>query len=460
MPLKINNLKNLNNMKNKLIILFVLLSISINAQQKIKIDGVAAVVGKNVVLNSDIEKFKQEVAQRSSGKITISDCEMLDEIMTQKLLAHHAVIDSMKIVDADIKSKVENDIAYFKQQLGTIEKVVELYGFNDEEDLQKELTIIQTEQSLIRKEQEHITDGIDVTPEEVRTYFKSLKEKNELPEFGAEIELAQIVLYIEPTVAETNRVIDKLNTIKKEVEAGSSFRMKAILNSDDPAVAQNGGKYTLTRESPFIKEFKEVAFSLDEKEISDPFKTLYGFHIIQVEKISGQEIEVRHILIQPQIDDAELSKAKNLLTEIKSKIVSGEMTFEEAVKKHSQDDATKNNNGLIINPSTNDTSFDLTRMDPALYARVNQLNKNDITDPFFEENPGAEKMYKIIMMKNKIPAHTADFSKDYVKIQRLTLQRKKEEALDKWANNKIKDTYIKISEAFKDCKFEKNWNKK
>lgn len=460
MPLKINNLKNLNHMKNKLIILFILLSVSINAQEKIKIDGVVAVVGKNVVLNSDIEKFKQEVAQRSGGKVTISDCEMLDEIMTQKLLAHHAVIDSMKVSDADIKSEVDRNIAYFKQQLGTIEKVIEMYGFNDEEDLQKELTIIQTEQNLIKKEQEHVTEGIDVTPEEVRTYFKSLKEKNELPEFGAEIELAQIVLYIEPTAAETNRVIEKLNTIKKDVEAGSSMRMKAILNSDDPAVSQNGGKYTLTRESPFIKEFKEIAFSLDEKEVSDPFKTLYGFHIIQVEKINGQEIDVRHVLIQPQIADEELNKAKELLNDIKAKISSGEMTFEEAVKKYSQDDATKNNNGLIINPSTNDTSFDLTRMDPALYAKVNQLNTNDITDPFYEENPGAEKMYKVILMKNKIPAHTADFSKDYVKIQRLTLQRKQEETLDKWANSKIKDTYIKLGGAFKNCKFDKNWNKK
>jgi peptidyl-prolyl cis-trans isomerase SurA len=447
-------------MKNNLIILFLLLSITINAQQKIKVDGVAAVVGKNVVLNSDIEKFKQEVNQRSGGKVTISDCEMLDEIMTQKLLAHHAIIDSMVVSEAEIKSEVARDIAYFKQQLGSIEKVVAMYGFNDEEDLEKELTLIQTEQSLIRKEQEHVTDGIDVTPEEVRNYFKSLKEKNELPEFGAEIELAQIVLYIEPTLEETKRVVDKLTLIKKDVEAGSSMRMKAILNSDDPAVAQNGGKYTLTRESPFIKEFKEIAFSLDEKEISDPFKTLYGYHIIQVEKINGQEIDVRHVLIQPQIAEEELKKAKDLLNEVRAKILSGELTFEEAVKKYSQDEATKNNKGLIINPSTNDTSFDLTRMDPELYARVNQLNTNEITEPFFEENPGAEKMFKIILMKNKIAAHTADFSKDYVKIQRLTLQRKKEEALDKWANSKIKDTYIKLNDAFKNCQFEKNWNKK
>jgi len=447
-------------MKHKLVILLLAVTFTVTAQQKLKVDGVAAVVGKNIVLKSDIEKFKQEVAQRSGGKVTISDCEMLDEIMTQKLLAHHAVIDSMKVSDAEIRSEVERNIAYFKQQLGTIEKVVNMYGFNDEEDLKKELTAIQTEQSLIKKEQEFVTEGIDVTPEEVRTYFKSLKEKNELPEFGAEIELAQIVLYIEPTAEETNRVIEKLNTIKKEVEAGSSMRMKAILNSDDPAVAQNGGKYTLTRESPFIKEFKEVAFSLDEKEVSDPFKTLYGFHIIQVEKISGQEIDVRHVLIQPQISEAELTKAKNLLSEIKGKIISGELTFEVAVKKYSQDDATKNNNGLIINPYTNDTSFDLTRMDPALYARVNQLNTNEMTEPFFEENPGAEKMYKLILMKNKIPAHTADFSKDYVKIQRLTLQRKKDEALNKWANTKIKDTYIKLNEAYKGCEFEKNWLKK
>jgi len=238
-----------------MIIALLLFITGINAQERIKIDGVAVVVGKNIVLDSDIEKFKKELQLRIEGKLDITDCEILEEIMTQKLIAHHAVIDSIVVTDVEINSEVERNISYFTQQLGNMEKVVKMYGFNDEEDLRKELYEIQKEQLLIQKERASITEKIDVTPEEVRTYFKNLEKDGNLPEFSAEIELAQIVKMIKPSEEETNRVLDKLNEIKKEIESGFSFRLKAIINSDDPAVSGTGpgaaGLYTLTRESGF-----------------------------------------------------------------------------------------------------------------------------------------------------------------------------------------------------------------
>ncbi|WP_456376406.1 peptidylprolyl isomerase [Lutibacter sp.] len=459
--------------KNIIGIAFLLLFVSINAQdtlkvqtnnfKRIKVDGVAVVVGKNVVLDSDIDKFKKELQQRVEGKIDITDCEMLEELMIQKLIAHHAVVDSIVVTDAEVNGEVQRTIAYFTQQLGAIEKVVEMYGFNDEEDLRKELYNIQKEQLLIRQERASITEKVDVTPEEVRTYFRNLEKENSLPEFSAEIELAQIVKIVKPSEAETNRVIAKLNEIKKEIEEGYSFRLKAIINSDDPAVSGNGdgsgGKYTITRESGFIKEFKEVAFSLDEGEISEPFESGFGFHIIQVEKIKGQERDVRHILIQPKISEAELQASKDELTNIRKQILDGEITFEEAVLKYSEDKETKNNQGLILNPNTNDTHFVLTRMDPTLYARVSNLKAGEITDVFYDEIRGGEKMHKIILLKSKEDAHIANFTKDYEKIQQLTLQKKQEETIDQWAKEKIVDTYIKINKDYKKCNFKKNWKK-
>ncbi|VAW26979.1 Periplasmic chaperone and peptidyl-prolyl cis-trans isomerase of outer membrane proteins SurA [hydrothermal vent metagenome] len=431
--------------------------------KRIKIDGVAVVVGKNIVLDSDIDKFKKELQQRTEGKIDISNCEMLEELMIQKLIAHHAVVDSIVASDVEINSEVERNISYFKQQLGSIEKVVKMYGFNDEEDLRKELFDIQKEQILIRKERESITEKVDVTPEEVRTYYSNLEKDKSLPEFSAEIELAQIVKTIKPSEEEINRVINKLKKIKKEIEDGYSFRLKAIINSDDPAVSGNGpgagGKYSITRDANFIKEFKEVAFSLDEGEISDPFESGFGFHIIQVEKIKGQERDVRHILIQPKISEAELKVSKDELEKVREQILKGEITFEEAVLKYSDDKETKNNKGLILNPQTNDTKFNLTRMDPTLYGRVSNLKEGEITHAFYDEIRGKTKMFKIILLKSKEEAHTASFTKDYEKIQQLTLQKKKEETVEKWAKDKIVDTYIKINKDFKKCDFKNNWKK-
>ena len=416
MQIKNNNLKYTKMKKNIIGIAFLLFFVGLNAQDsltvesensnRIKVDGVAVVVGKNIVLDSDIDKFKKELQQRVEGKVDISDCEMLEELMNQKLIAHHAVVDSIVVTDVEINSEVQRNISYFTQQLGSMEKVVKMYGFNDEEDLRKELFEIQKEQLLIRKERAAITEKVDVTPEEVRTYFKNLEKENSLPEFSAEIELAQIVKIVKPSDEEIERVIAKLNEIKKEIEDGYSFRLKAIINSDDPAVSGNGegagGKYTITRESGFIKEFKEMAFSLDEGEISEPFESGFGYHVIQVEKIKGQERDVRHILIQPKISSTELKASQDELAKVREQILKGEITFEEAVVKHSEDKETKNNKGLILNPQTNDTRFNLTRMDPTLYGRVSNLKAGEITEPYYDEIRGGEKMHKIIVLKSKV----------------------------------------------------------
>jgi len=427
--------------------------------QKLKIDGVAVVIGKNIVLDSDIDKFKQEIEIRSEGKIKISDCEMLEELMQQKLMAHHAVIDSVSVIDEEISSRVDRSIQFFTQQYGSIEKVIKSYGFNDLDDLKKELTSVQKENILIEKEQQKITEKIDVTPEEVRLYYNGLKEKEELPEFPAEIQLAQIVIKAIPTEKEIKRVISKLNKLKKQIEEGSNFKMKAIINSEDPGVTQNGGEYSVTKESGFIKEFKEMAFTLDVGQVSKPFKSDFGYHIMQLNAIKGNTRVASHILLQPNVSQDMLDEIKTKVEGIILDIREGKLTFEEAVKKYSTDQDTKNNGGLIINPSTGESTFDLTRMDPAFYARVSDLKKGEMTEPFYDEERSGSKMYKFILMRDITNTHIADIVEDYVKIQQLALQKKKEETIAKWSKEKIKDTYIKIGEAHNKCSFEKNWKK-
>ena len=453
MPFKIKFIKFIS------LTLFILLFNQMIIAQKVKIDAVGVVVGKNIVLDSDIEKFKLELENSSEGKIKISDCEMLEQLMLQKLLAHHAVVDSIIVSDAEVNEQVERNIQFFSQEYGSIEKVVEAYGFNDLEDLKKELFGIEKENSLIQKEQRQITENIDVTPEEIRIYFNGLEEKGELPEFPAEIQIAQLVLNAEATQEELDRVVKKLLKIKKEVEAGSSFKMKAIINSNDPGVTDNGGRYVIDKNSTFIKEFKETAFSLDVNQVSEPIKSKFGYHIIQLNQIRGETRVASHILIQPEIPQEKLDETKEKLEKIKKDIDTGVITFDEAVKKYSEDKDTKNNGGLIVNPYSGESTFDLTRMDPALYARVNNLQKGEMSDVFYDEEREGKKMYKVMIMKDRTNTHVADMVDDYVKVQNLALQKKKQETIAKWSREKIGDTYIKISEEFRKCTFDKNWTK-
>jgi len=453
MPFKIKVIKFISSL------LLAVFFIQNTTAQKIKIDAVGVVVGKNIVLDSDIEKFKLELENNSEGKIKISDCEMLEQLMLQKLLAHHAVVDSIVVSDAEVNSQVERNIQFFSQEYGSIEKVVEAYGFNDIEDLKTELFGIEKENSLIQKEQGQITENIDVTPEEIRIYFNGLKEKGELPEFPAEIQIAQLVLNAEASPEEIDRILKKLNQLKKEIEEGSSFKMKAIINSNDPGVTNNGGRYTIDKNSTFIKEFKETAFSLDVNQVSEPIKSQFGYHIIQLHEIRGETRIASHILLQPEIPQEKLEKTKELLVKIVAQIKSGELTFEEAVRRYSQDTDTRNNGGLIVNPYSGESTFDLTRMDPALYARVNNLQKNEMSDVFYDEDRSGKKMYKVMIMKDRTNTHEADMVDDYVKVQNLALQKKKQETIAKWSKEKIGDTYIKISSEYQKCNFDKNWTK-
>ncbi len=454
MQLKTRTLKNI----SIAFTLFLASLTTLNAQGT-KIDGVAVVVGKNIVLDSDIDKFKQEVELRSEGKVKISDCEMLEELMQQKLLAHHAVIDSVTVSQSEIDSRVDRSIAFFTQEYGSEEKVVEAYGFNDVEDLKKELGRVQRENLLIEKEQQKITENIDVTPEEIRIYFKGLEDKGELPEIPAEVQLQQLVIKAEPTEEEKERVINKLKEIKKEIENGASFKLKAIINSEDPGVAQNGGKYVITKDSPFIKEFKETAFSLDVNQISEPIKSAFGYHILQLHKIKGNQREVSHILMQPEVSDEKLNETKEQIEKIVADIKEGKITFEEAVKKYSEDEETKNSAGIIMNPYTQEPTFELTRMPPDLFARISELKKGNLSDIYYDETREGEKMYKVILLKEKTDTHKADLVEDYVRMQQFALAKKKEEEITKWTKEKIQETYLKLSNDYKKCTFKKDWKK-
>lgn len=430
-----------------------------SSNQKRKIDGIIATVGDYIVLDSDIDKAFLEITVQGGSVKDISRCQMLGKLLEDKLYAHQAIQDSIIVTDAEVKGLMDQRLDYMLQQVGTMDKIVEYYKKGSVEEFRSYFFDILKEQKLSSEMRDKIVKDVEITPEEVRNFFKKIP-KEELPQFGAEMEVAQIVIKPKVSQAEKQKVIDKLNEYKKEVEDGASFATKAVLYSQDKGSSSNGGYYKMNRKTAFVKEFKEVAFSLQEGEISAPFETDFGYHIIKVEKIKGQEVELRHILMSPSVSEDALTEAKDRIAVIRNKIVNKELSFADAARTESDEKQTRANGGTLINPNTQDTRFELTKMDPALYSQVSNLKDDEVSQPLLDVSDREEKSYKLITVTNRINEHTADYSQDYIKIKELALKEKQIDAIGKWFDEKIKETYIKIIGEYRDCEYVNNWLKK
>lgn len=427
--------------------------------KKQKIDGIIATVGDYIILDSDIDKSFLEMSSQGNSIKDITRCQMLGKLMEDKLYAHQAIQDSIVVKDEDIKKMMDDRINYMTEQIGSIEKMVQYYKKNSLDEFKTYFYDILKENKLTEEMQTKIIDAVEVTPEEVRTFFKTIPT-SELPVFGSEMEVSQIVVMPKISDEEKQKVIKKLKEFKKEVQDGASFYSKAVLYSQDPGSRSSGGFYKMNRKTPFVKEFKDVAFSLNEGEISEPFETDFGFHIIYVEKIRGQEVDLRHILLIPKVTDESLKEAKEKITLIKKRIEDKEITFAEAARTMSDEKETRANGGALINPKTQDSRFELTKMDPELYSQVSSLKEAQISNPFVDEDQSGKKKYKIITVTNRINEHTADYAKDYIKIKNLALKEKQIKQVGKWFDEKIKETFIKINGEYQDCIFTNNWLKK
>ena len=432
-----------------------------NTKTRLKIDGVTAVVGDYVILDSDIDKAYIDLQSQGVSTTDISRCSLLGKLMEDKLYAHHAEQDSIEVSNEDINNYVEQTIDYFVQQIGDMEKVLEFYKKKDEQSFRNELFEVNRIQQLSQRMQSKIVEDVEVTPDEVKVFFNAIP-KEDLPIFGSELEIAQIV--VEPNVSpeEEKHIIEQLQTMRNDVlENGSSFASKAILYSQDPGSRSRGGRYTLDRKRPqMVKEFREQAYRLQEGEISQPFKTDFGWHIVTVDKIRGRQIDVRHVLLTPTVSNAALGEAQNELKLIKKRIEDGEITFAQAAREFSDDQITRANGGVLINPSTGDTRFELTKLDPQLYNQILKLKDNEISIPILEEDRSGNKKYKIVMVTNRFNEHVADYAQDYVRIKDLALKEKQLKAIEKWMSDKISDTYISVNRASQSCDFANNWLKK
>ena len=444
----------------KLLFLLILIGFKINAQERFKLDGVAAVVGDFIILESDIDKQYSQLQVSGISTDDITKCQVFGKLLEDKLYQHHAIQDSIDINIAEIQSYVDQQINVLAEQIGSMEKLISYYKKNSEQELREEIFELNKNSELAKKMQQKIIEELEVTPEEVRQFFNSIPV-SERPVFGTELRVAQIVIYPKISDFEKNKVIKRLREFKSDIiDNGASFITKAVLYSDDIQSRKNGGKYTINRKnSPMVKEFNDVAFSLTEGEISEPFETEFGFHIIFLEKIRGQEYDVRHILLRPEVSNDEILAAKNKIELIRNRILDGDLSFFDAAIEASDEIETRNDGGLLINPETQDYNFELTKMDPELYSQIVNLSEGEISRVIRDSDRVNPVKFKILTVSDRYDEHVADFSKDYIKIQKLALQNKQLKEIEKWQNSKINETYININSEFNSCDFFSNWFK-
>ncbi|MEZ4802569.1 MAG: peptidylprolyl isomerase [Gelidibacter sp.] len=434
-----------------------------SSNQRVKVDGVVAVVGDFVILDSDIDKEFLQLQARGVTTTEISRCELFGKLLEDKLYAHSAIQDSITVKELEIRSNIDQQIAAFLEETnGSMEELLKFYNKDSEQALREEMFEINKNQQLAYEMQRKIVEDIEVTPEEVREYFNSIP-KDERPVFGTELKVAQIVVIPKITEVERQKAINKLKEFKADIlENGASFTTKATFYSDDMGSRKTGGKLPpMNRSRPqMVKEFRDVAFSLEEGEISEPFETDFGYHIIWLEKIRGQEYDVRHILIRPEVTQEAIKEAKAKIDTIRARIVRGEIKFADAARELSDEKETKQDGGQLINPKTQDYNFELTKMDPELYSQIQNLKDNEVSLVLQDEDRINRIKFKILTVTDRVDEHEADFARDYLKIKNLTIQDKQFKEIGKWQDEKIKDTYININGEYRDCNFTSNWLKK
>ena len=480
MLLKINNLKSIN--KNILSVFFgsfVLLGFSQEiikdevktseikeiklTGNRIKADGVSAVVGDFIILDSEVNRRKAQIKAAGGNLGDITDCELFGSVLEEKLYAHQAIQDSIVINELQIRSQIDQQMQGILGEFdGSMTKLLDFYKKDSEEALREEIYEINKNQSLASQMRDKVISEVEITPEEVRQFFNELKSsENGLPTFGTELQISNIVVIPEITEESKNATIEKLKGFKKDVEDnGASFTTKVLFFTEDTGSKATGGLYTLNRKRPrMVKEFRDVAFSLQEGQISDPFKSIFGYHIILLEKIRGQEYDVRHILIRPEITPDAIEAAQKKINDIRVKILDGSVTFTEAAKEFSDEKETKNEGGRMINPITQDFNFELTKMEPDVYAQVQDLKDNEVSSVIQDGDRENPIKFKLMMVTDRINDHEADFAKDYLKIKKLALQDKHFDAITKWQKETIESTFVKINGEYRDCEFTGNWLK-
>lgn len=428
------------------------------------IDEVVWVVGDEAILKSDIEQERLD-AQYQGRKIDGDPyCVIPEELAIQKLFLHQAAIDSVVVSESEVLQRVEAQTSWYISQIGSKEKLEEYFN--------KTLTQIREamrenirEGLTVQKMQEKLAGEIKVTPAEVRQYFKNIPQDS-VPYVATQVEVQIITLQPKIPQTEIERVKKQLRDFTDRINSGESqFSTLALLYSEDPKSARNGGELGFNGRGELVPEYANVAFNLqDPKKVSKIVESEYGFHIIQLVEKRGDRINSRHILVKPKVADEDIQTALNKLDSIANDIRNSKFTFEDGASYISQDKDTRNNHGLLPNPITGTSHFsmeELSKVSQEAAKVVDGLNVGEISKPFTMINDKGKEICAIVKLKSKVDGHKATITDDYQKLKELVVEKRKEEKLHKWIIDKQKSTYVRINDKWNNCDFKyPGWVKK
>ena len=450
-----NNLKSINKLKLTAIAVFLCGSM-LSAQ--VTVDGISGVVGNNIVLNSDVE---QQLLQYQAQGLEVDAAlrvQVLEDLLFQKLMLHQAVLDSVVVTENEVFNEIDSRINNFILQLGS-EDQLESYFDKKIYEIKEEMFEPIENSLLIQRVRYDITSAVTITPSEIRSYFSTFPIDS-LPTVNEEVEVAQILKLPPPSASAISETKKKLDKLKERINKGESFGTLAILYSEDPGSSRNGGLYTSIKRGMFVKEFEAVMFSLEEGEVSEVFKTEYGYHIAVLEERRENEVDIRHILMSPKISPVDLNNAKELLIEVRDSILNGELLFEKAALTHSDDKTTKFNGGKLINSNTGTSKFEIAHLEQGVNFAIENLEIEAISDPIYLKMEDGKEAYRMFILLDRKELHQVNLIDDYKKIRDLALESKKDESIEKWIAKSLEKTYVRVSELYKSEDFQYNWLKK
>ncbi|HRY32479.1 MAG TPA: peptidylprolyl isomerase [Bacteroidales bacterium] len=419
------------------------------------IDQVVAVVASWSILESDIEnQYLQYKLQGNIADVSNIRCRILENLLFQKLMLNQAEIDSVTVTDEQVEEELNRKLRYYIAQFGSEEKFVEFYKKTIIE-FKEEFRDVIRDQKLIEQVQYAITRDVKVTPSEVKRFFNQIPGDS-VPMMNSEVEIGQIIKNPPVSVEEKIRVKDKLQVLRDRILKGEDFTTLAVLYSEDPGSAGKGGELGFVGRGELYPEFESIAFNLKKDEVSEILETKAGFHIIQLIERRGDYINVRHILLQPKVSDQDLVNARLILEKAARLVKSDSMSFEKAALDFS-DDPSKNNGGLMINPETGTTKFEMDEVEPAISFALDKMNVGDISQPLLMRTAEGKQAYRLIYLKSRTVPHYANLKDDYDRIQIWALEDKNMKKIDQWISEKVAKTYINIIEDYLQCPFTHQW---
>ncbi|MCH2214486.1 MAG: peptidylprolyl isomerase [Flavobacteriales bacterium] len=440
--------------KKSILLLVVFFSVLDEIEAQV-IDEIVAVIGNEIVLYSDVQIQKSQL-QAQGYKGTLTDCQVLEEILFEKLMLNQAKVDSLEVTDDMVTNQLDRRMDVFVRQIGSVEALEEYYGKSMEE-IREDFFEVLKDQLLVQRMEGEISSEINVTPSDVQDFYNEIP-KDSLPYINASVQMAQIVKYPEVTRKEKERVRARMMDFKEQVESGKEdFETLAALYSDDPGSAAKGGNLGMQPRGTWVPEFDAVAFNLEEGQVSTPFESDYGFHIMQLIERRGEMYNANHILLIPEVSSAGLNKARTDLDSIRAVVVRDSVSFALAANKYSDDERTKNQNGALVNQATGSTIFEMDQLDPTLFPVIDTMEVGDVSKSHYFQTRSNEKGYRIIKLVERTEPHRANLTDDYQSMQNMATERLRTQAMDKWVRERIRESYIKIEENYRDCAFGYPW---